>query len=596
MCGIAGYAGSREAAPLVLDCLMRLDYRGYDSCGIAVVGPQGLFHRKQQGRIGPFRDQVLALNPAGCVGVGHTRWATHGRADSLNAHPHLSCDGTIAAVHNGTLSNFDVLRSELEASGHRFLSTTDSEVIPHLLEESLRQGLDFDSAFLRLSEKLEGSFAIIVARQGTDELHLIRRESPLVVGVSMESHEYFPASDIPSFLPHAHSVLYIREGEGLVVSPRGILRLESISDKVQRLAVAHEPIAIDASTLESNLGPFEHFLLKEVNDQAGVLDIECRESLPLLHDLGVSLRESRDVWFVGAGSSYHACLLAEQFLGYGPWGHARACIASEFEHFQGHLREGATVVAVSQSGETADTVLAVQAAKERGARILGITSQPLSRLGRLSDVVVPMHSGREVSVAATKSYTSQIAILSLLVNSMKGMEEECRRTLLQARDTLYNLTSDSAREHITSIAHALEGSPNVFLIGRGPHYVTALESALKLKEVARLRAEAFPGGEMKHGPLALIEEGTPVFLFYDQGSRLKSELTASELHTRGARIFTVGPQALRLSADHLRVADAGAMTPLLQVVPFQMLAYELAVLRQLDPDHPRNLAKSVTVA
>ncbi|MGI0131389.1 MAG: glutamine--fructose-6-phosphate transaminase (isomerizing) [Thermoplasmata archaeon] len=594
MCGIAGYVGSRDAAPIVIECLKRLEYRGYDSCGIAVETGGKLFVRKSVGTIDAFREELAALAPSGVIGVGHTRWATHGKVDLRNAHPHISCDGTIAAVHNGVIENAAVLRAELVEQGHTFLSDTDSEVVPHLLEEGMRNGQSFERAFLGLQERLRGTYAMLALQEGSDYVCVTRKGSPLVVGVG--DGEYFPASDIPSFLPITPRVVYLGEDECFVIHRDGMERLSLEGDRAVRRKTVPAPQSVSISPESISKGTFEHFMIKEILEQTGTLERIIQRAPVLIGDVMPVLRDARDIVFVGAGTSYHACLFGQYLFSAVARRHVDAYVSSDFENHAELLGPGSTVVALTQSGETLDTLEALHLAKDRGAQTIAVTNVELSSVARVSDHVIPLFSGPELAVAATKSYTAQLAIVTLFgqVLSPNGASSGTQ-PLWQARDALFNLTSEAARHHTRELGRDLLGPQPVFLTGRGRHYVTALESALKLKEVAGLKAEALHGGEMKHGTLALVENGTPAIHFYDQHELTRTETAASELKARGARIISVGPQPLPSSDHHIRVDDAGVATPIVQVIPMQILAYELAKLKSMDPDRPRNLAKSVTV-
>jgi glucosamine--fructose-6-phosphate aminotransferase (isomerizing) len=466
-------------------------------------------------------------------------------------------------------------------------------VIPHLLEQSIKDGKTFDMALQSLPGALKGSYAILIAKRGADELYLMRRGSPLVIGVG--DGEYFPASDIPSFLPFVSKVLYISEGEILVLSRQGIDEITLIDGATRRVKYPKVAEVIDLKRSAVSKGDFDYFMVKEVMEQVDTIDKECRENATVIHDAAKFLDEPCYLWLVGAGSSYHACLYGELILGNVANRKVQACVSSEFEFHEGLLGKDSVLIALSQSGETADTIDAATFAKAKGAKLITITNEPLSKLAKMADFVIPLNSGKELSVAATKSYTSQLAIFTLLAYELRNDQASGRLALLQARDTLFDLTSRAARQHVLGIANKVLGCKDIFLLGRGLNRVTALEGSLKVKEVADIRAEAFPAGEMKHGPLALIHEGTPVFILYDEKQMARAELTASELRSRGAVIYSLGPHPLNAAADHIRVADAGVATPIVQIVPLQLLAYELALLRNLDPDHPRNLAKCVTV-
>lgn len=594
MCGISGYVGPRTAAPIIIECLKRLEYRGYDSCGIAVVNQGPLFVRKTVGSIDKFREEIAALEPVGSTGIGHTRWATHGNVDVRNAHPHLSCDGSIAIVHNGVIQNADRLRSDLAGRDHHFASDTDSEVIVHLLEEGIRRGQTLDRAFLALQGQLLGTYAILAVHRDSASILVVRKGSPLVIGVG--NGEYFVASDIPSFLPITSRVVYLGEDEAFVLSPSGMQRLGLEGDKSVRLGAVPSPQSVSISPDSVSKGDFEHFMIKEILEQTGTLERLIQGAPALVRDVVPLLRSARDIVFVGAGTSYHACLFGQYLFAAVARRHVDAYVSSDFEHHADLLGPGSVVVALSQSGETFDTLEAVHLAEDRGAATIAVTNVELSSLARLSHRVIPLFSGPELAVAATKSYTAQLAILTLLGQSLTAdRPTDGTQPLWQARDALFNLTSEAARHRTREVGRELLGAQPVFLTGRGRHYVTALEAALKLKEVAGLKAEALHGGEMKHGTLALIENGTPALHFYDRQEMTRTEIAASELRSRGARIISVGPFPLASSDQHIRVDDAGVATPIVQVIPMQILAYELAKLKSMNPDRPRNLAKSVTV-
>jgi glutamine---fructose-6-phosphate transaminase (isomerizing) len=593
MCGVAGYLGHRAAAPVLLDCLGRLEYRGYDSCGLAVLNDDGIILRRSLDPIARFREQILAEAIPGSIGIAHTRWATHGRVDTLNAHPHSSCDGSVLVVHNGVLENVAELREQLTRLGHRFASETDSEMIPHLVEQSISDGMSVDEAFVRLVRQLKGSYAILLVHKGTEGIYAVRRDSPLVVGVG--AGEYFPASDIPSFLPLTSQVLYVKQDEPLFIDRSGVHHLAATDAGIVCQPLDRTPETLDVAVASISKGQFEHFMLKEIVEQAQSLERLLEMPPEVIVRAGDLLRRATCIKFIGAGTSYHAGLFAKHLFGLDSHIETDACVSSEFEFRTTLLRPGSVVVALSQSGETADTLRASEAAKERHADLVAITNNEVSTLARMADIVIPMRSGPELAVAATKSYTSQLAVLLLLNQQLTPDVPAGVRSLWQARDSLLNLTSTAARAHIAELAHELSVRENVFLLGRGFHYVTALESALKLKEVAGIRAEAVHGGEMKHGPLALVDHGTPVVLFYDSFEAPRAEITAAELRARGATVFTVGERPLRSSHLHVRTEDAGRATAIPQVVPMQLLSYEIAKLRGRDPDHPKNLAKSVTV-
>ncbi|MGD0250201.1 MAG: glutamine--fructose-6-phosphate transaminase (isomerizing) [Thermoplasmata archaeon] len=593
MCGIAGYVGSSSAAPILLDSLQKLEYRGYDSCGLAVFDGRSAFVARALGRTGDLSLKIPASISGGFMGMAHTRWATHGRPSEKNAHPLHSCDGEILAVHNGIIENADELRAQLVGKGHRFLSDTDSEVIPHLLEVEVRQGKSLEAAVLSLKSTLRGTFAIIVGQKGTQRLLMTRHGSPLVVGIG--DGEYFPASDIPSFLERTAKVLFLREDDCVSVSREGIHLFRSDVSGAVLNEAAPEPSMVTLDPSSASKGNFAHYMIKEIMEQTSILERIIYRSPDVLAPPIALLRSAGRIYVVGAGTSYHAGLFAQYLFAQLAHRDVSLHFSSEFANVAPVVDPEDVVIVLSQSGETADTLAAAQLAKERGAKLIALTNVELSSLSRLADLCVPLHSGIEIAVASTKTYTAQLSLLYQLIAGLGGTATTCSAELWRARDALFGLTSDAAREHSRRVGQVFVDARDVYLIGRGVHRVTALEAALKLKEVAGLRAEAFPGGEMKHGPLALVEDGTPVVVFYGQADLASAESSASELDARGARIYSVGPSPLRVSTEHIRVDDTGFATPIPQMLPMQILAYETARLRNRDPDHPRNLAKAVTV-
>jgi glucosamine--fructose-6-phosphate aminotransferase (isomerizing) len=593
VCGIAGYVGSRPAAPIIVECLQRLQYRGYDSAGLAVRTAGGLAVLHVAGPVDGLEVRAPTSSDGGVgVGIGHTRWATHGLPIVENAHPLVSCDGAIAVVHNGIIENHAVLRHELEDEGHRFLSDTDSEVIPHLLERAMKRGESFQQAFLSLPAQLRGTFAIVAIQRDHSFVLITRRGSPLIVGVG--DGEYFPASDIPSFLPFTSRVLYIRENDSLRVDVHGIHRLAGAENDVAILDT--ELSVVDLSPAQVDKGGLDHFMIKEILEQAGVLEHILSQDQGPISALADSLRSCRKALFVGAGTSYHSALYAESCAMRLGTDKVRGVAASEFDQFAAHVTHEDLVVLISQSGETADTIFAGRLAHSRGAKISAITNSPMSTLAHEGGAIVSLPCGQEVAVAATKSYTAQLAAIALALAGSARNASAGVRIVQDARNSLYNLTSESSRGLVDQIAADLRTTRDIYLLGKGLQNVTARESALKLKEVAGVRAEAFLLGEMKHGPLSLIEDGSRVILFYDDDDYQVAETAASELSARGAQICGIGTKPLPGSAFYIRTDDVGLALPICQIAPVQLLAYQLARVRNLDPDRPRNLAKSVTVA
>jgi glutamine---fructose-6-phosphate transaminase (isomerizing) len=591
VCGIAGYVGRRDAIPVILDCLERLQYRGYDSSGCAVVVDDRVECARAMGDVSNLRKEVQRLGRSS-IGIGHTRWATHGRPSILNTHPVVSADGRVAAVHNGVIENWWDLRSDLESNGVRFSTETDSEVIPQLVSQWMSTGLTMRQAFAKLPVVLQGSYAIVLACAGERSLFLTRRRSPLVVGVGQE--EYFPASDIPSFLPFTSKVVYLKEGACYEVGPNGLLGFASESQS-DTSADDSAPTEVDPNLAAISKGDFDHFMIKEIIEQAGVLAATLARSPANLPLLAAEMGSAEHTLLVGTGTSFHSALFAEQVGLQLGLRNLRGVVSSEMDHYVRLLGPKTLAIFVSQSGETADTLHAASLARASGAKMWSILNVPASSLGRVCSGVIPINCGPELAVAATKSYVAQLSIFTQLICLAAGTPQSAERYVRDAEAALYDLTSDSARAHVRSLATDLADAKGLFLLGRRLENITAREGALKLKEVAGLRAEAFFSGEMKHGPLALVEDGTPVVVVYREADRRQSNVAANELSCRGARIVSIGANPLDVSDWHIRTDDIGWGLPITQIVPIQVLSYEIAKIRGLNPDRPRHLAKSVTV-
>jgi glucosamine--fructose-6-phosphate aminotransferase (isomerizing) len=545
---------------------------------------------KVAGGIGELR-RVASVGSHANIGIGHTRWSTHGKPTVENAHPFLSCDGKIAAVHNGVIENHLELRKMLEDAGHRFTSETDSEVIPHIVEMEMEKGATLEQAFAKLPTMLKGSYAIVLIREGFEGQVAVRKQSPLVIGVG--DREYFTSSDIPTFLPYTSKVIYLEENDTVKVDSSGVTRLNEGRAPAGKQSLA--PVLVDLHPDSIRKAGFDYFMIKEILEQAEVLGAIIGQDASKIDSLVRDITTSKRVFVVGTGTSYNSSLYADRLSLLLGLNHLRSVVSSELEQFEKLLDEESLVILLSQSGETADTIMAARLAMERDAKLWAIVNSPLSTLGRMCEGVIPISCGPELAVAATKSYTAQLAIVTKVIHGCANQAREGDRILLDARSALYDLMSDASRAHVRRLAEELHEVNDVFLLGRGLQNVTARESALKLKEVGGMRAEAFYTGEMKHGPLALVREGTRAMFFYSPLDKKYAETAASELASRGARIYSFGVEPLNTSMWHIQTDDIGYGLPMIQVVPVQILSYEVAKLRNLNPDQPRNLAKSVTV-
>ena len=575
MCGIIGYVGEEDAFSLVANGLKNLEYRGYDSYGLAWGVGDEIFSLKRVGKVSELSKKDVFSN----IAIGHTRWATHGAVTEKNAHPHFDCSGEIAVVHNGIIENYEELREELVVKGHVFESETDSEVIPHLIEEELKKGAVFEEACRLAFLKLEGSFALLVLRKGEGVIYGARKDSPLVLGVS--DNGFFAASDAPAFLESTNKVVWLHNYDFFKLSKKSVEIFNLKENKIVPLVID----SLDWDVKQVKKGEFKHFMLKEILEQIEVLkNISKRKDLSNI-DL---FKKADRILLVGSGTSFHACLSAELlFVKRGI--DARAVQSSEFSNYLGLVDENTLVVAVSQSGETADVLEAVREAKEKGAKVFSLVNVRGSSLERESDFSVLLNAGPEICVLSTKSYTSQVSILALIVRNTFGSGSG---SFDRVWNELYNLTSKSEREKLKRIAGKMKDAKAIVIIGRNEHYATALEAGLKIREVSYIPVLSFAGGELKHGNIALVEKGTPCIVFGDDKETLSN---AVEMKSRGGWIIGVSEKKASVFDDWVRVFDVGDFNPVMFVVPAQILAYYIAVLKGLNPDKPRNLAKSVTV-
>ena len=606
MCGIVGCAlVDGSAAPVLLQALRRLEYRGYDSAGLATVSGGGLFVKKDVGRIDEVDRRVNFCDMAGCVGVAHTRWATHGAPSQENAHPHVDCRGLVAVVHNGVIENFYELRVELEDRGHVFRSRTDSEVVAHLVEEGLAGGRDFFEAFVEAVRRLRGSYALAaVSPLDAGRVFCARCESPLVLGVS--DGGVFCASDVAAILPYTKRVLWLKNGEVAVFDARGY-EVRSLADgsKVERgLQV------VDWSVEDAEKQGYPHFMLKEIYEQPMCLRNALRLQERYLDLLATLVDRGREVFLVGCGTSYHACVAASYMFSKLAKVAAYPVVASEFvERYGDAVGVDSVVLAVSQSGETYDVLRAVEHSRLRAATILAVTNVLGSTLTRVSRAYILQQSGPEVGVAATKTFTSQLTVLAQLALRLARLSGKL------SQDDIDDLASGLKRvpsvveealcrceAKVKALAKNLANERLILFLGRGVSSATAMEGMLKLMEVSYIPSITYPAGESKHGPISLVEEGLPVvFICPKDGVRREALGNMMELKSRGAKIIALceeGDVEVAKHSEECLEMPRGVpevLTPIPYVIPLQLLAYYVAVARGLDPDKPRNLAKSVTV-
>ncbi|MGC8812290.1 MAG: glutamine--fructose-6-phosphate transaminase (isomerizing) [Candidatus Aenigmatarchaeota archaeon] len=587
MCGIFGYYGVGNASKNLLKGLKMLEYRGYDSAGIAVLGSR-IEVKKGVGKVDEVFSNSSLENLVGNIGIAHTRWATHGKVTKENAHPHLSNNRKIAVVHNGIVENYQELKNFLEKNGFVFYSETDTEVIPNLIEYEMKKGKNFEEACKDAFKMLEGNYAILAVHEDEKKIIATRKGSPLVIGVG--NNEYFAASDIPAFLEFTPKVIYLHDKDFVVIGKE--IKFFNLAEGRE---VKREVKSVEWSLEQVKKGNFEHYMLKEISEQVETIQRAINQDEKILTEVAKKIKEANGVFLIGCGTSYHACLTASYLFSKIARMHVNAVLASEFSNYKDFLTEKTLVIAVSQSGETADVLEAVKTAKEKGSKVISIVNVIGSSLHRNSDQALLMNAGPEICVLSTKTYTSQLAILTLLAYALAGKYEEGRNRLRYLWNLIYNLTSESMREHIRKLAEKLKDEEHIFLIGRGMQYPTALEAALKIKEVSYIHAEAFAGGELKHGTIALIEENTPCIVFVSEENEKEILSNAYEVKARGGYIIGVSSKNNEIFDFWIKVPEVGETDPICQIIPIQILAYQLAVLRGFDPDKPRNLAKSVTV-
>jgi glucosamine--fructose-6-phosphate aminotransferase (isomerizing) len=607
MCGIIGYVGQREAGPILIEGLRRLEYRGYDSAGVAIQNGAGLCVAKLAGRVQGLKDQLVRAPVRGTSGIAHTRWATHGAPTQRNAHPHVDCTGRIALVHNGIIENADALRAALTRAGHRFTTETDTETLTHLIEDA--PGATLEARVIAALAHVEGTYGLaVVCADDPDKVVAARQGSPVLLGLGAD--ELFVASDASALLEHTRSVVYLDDGDIAVLTPDAYHVIDSDSHVHVRTV---DEIAWDLEAIE--LGGYPHFMLKEICEQSGTVRSTLRGRLrgdhgsARLNGLNLSAAacaEIRHIVIVACGTSWHAGLVGRHLLEDLARIPVQVEYASEYRYRRPIALPGTLAIAISQSGETADTLEAMRAARAAGARVVGLVNVVGSTIARESDGGIYLHAGPEVGVASTKAFTSQIAALALLglyLGRQRGLTKAAGRELVGRLTQLPSLVTRALalEPQVKALAARYATRHHFLYLGRGVNFPVALEGALKLKEISYIHAEGYPAAEMKHGPIALIDDDMPV-VFVAPRDEVYTKVLSNmhEVKSRGGRIIAVtteGNGELGDLVDHQLCVPATAplLSPILTTIPLQLLAYHIAVLRGCDVDRPRNLAKSVTV-
>lgn len=591
MCGIVGcILKDKKAAPILLECVTKLEYRGYDSVGIAT--PDSEIHiKKDQGKIKDVNKKIGLSNLPGDMGIAHVRWATHGIPTKENSHPHTDCSGNIAVVHNGIIENYKEIKDALIEEGHVFKSETDTEVIPHLIEKFMAQGLDLESAIRDTLDMIHGSYAIAaMAAAEPGKIVGAKKDSPLIVGKGID--EYFVASDAPAILNHTNNIIYLEDGEMVILERSGVTVKNMLGEVIKK-----EIHVLDWTPEMAEKGGFDHFMIKEIHEQGE----SVRNTLMEAADIEKVVNELPDIeriCFVACGTSYHASLIGKYLFESLMGVPTDVILASEFKYSAPALNDKTLVIFISQSGETADTLKALRLAKE-SAETLAIVNVLGSAATREAHHVIFTRAGPEIGVAATKTYVSQLTCIYILVSYMSNrmdLLEELHKVPQYMEDILAD------EDHIKEIASRYKDSQDFFFIGRGFSYPTALEGALKLKEITYIHGEGYAAGELKHGPLALIDDGVPVVAVVPPGiSHDKTLSNVEEVRARGARVIGLGShedKLLKSEADDVIGINESVnelISPISYIVPLQLLSYYISVEKGIDPDKPKNLAKCVTV-
>jgi glucosamine--fructose-6-phosphate aminotransferase (isomerizing) len=611
MCGIVAYIGQKQAFPILIKGLQRLEYRGYDSAGVALLN-NDLNIYKKKGKVSELLEYAKNKNTVASIGIGHTRWATHGKPDDINAHPHDSGNERLALVHNGIIENYATLKTALQRLGHTFKSETDTEVLVHLIEElQEREGLPLEEAVRMALSKVVGAYAIVVMdRHDPTKLVAARKASPLVVGIG--ENEFFLASDATPIVEHTKHVIYLNDEQIVTVHLNGSLEIKTIDNEVQAPFVHKLDLEIEA--LEK--GGYDYFMLKEIHEQPKTIAdamrgrINANEGWAQLGGMENHIHRimnANRLIIVACGTSWHAGLVAEYLIEELVRIPVEVEYASEFRYRNPVISEKDVVIAISQSGETADTLAALELAKEKGALIYGIVNVVGSSIARITDAGSYIHAGPEIGVASTKAFTGQVTLLTLMALSLgyrKGTISKSDFQLLLTEMEAVPAKVETVLKtsaQVKYIAEEIKDSPNALYLGRGYNFPVALEGALKLKEISYIHAEGYPAAEMKHGPIALIDENMPcVVICTNKSAYEKIVSNIQEVKARKGiviAIVTEGDKTIKQLADYtIEIPDiAEPLTPLLSVIPLQLLSYHVAVMRGCNVDQPRNLAKSVTV-
>ncbi|MBI4153669.1 glutamine--fructose-6-phosphate transaminase (isomerizing) [Candidatus Woesebacteria bacterium] len=592
MCGVFGYVGEERSdlSGFLLAGLSKLEYRGYDSAGIAVFNGEKAKIVKETGEIARLKKLLNGRILSGNVGIGHTRWATHGQVSRKNAHPHVDCRGEIVVVHNGIIENYEEIKKDLLGKKHKFISETDTEVFAHLVEENLKKKLTNFVEAVRLSFNELAGLNAVVAVSPLGQIVAFRKGSPLVAGIAKDGN--LVSSDIPALTLETKEIVLLKEGEGVLVEKGGVFLLNARTGKLKRAKPKH----IEMEEVTDGKGNFPHFLLKEIYEQPEVIMRVAVNDKEEIKKVAGLIKNAWGTYFTACGTAAYAGLAATYMFSEIAKRHVNFAVGSEFPYFEDFLVPRSLLIAASQSGETMDTLEAVRAAKRHKSKILALINVPGSSLGRIADYTVLLKAGPERAVLSTKSYIAKLALFLLFAYTIAGKYKKGVLILKKVSRQMNKMFKNGLEKEIRKLAKKLKEKEHIHIIGRGINHATALEGALKIKEASYIHAEGFAAGELKHGVIALVEKGTPCIVVVANDRAREAVLSnAMEMKTRGGYIIGISPTKEKVFDYWLPVPDARVASPIVSVVPMQLLAYHLTILRGFDPDKPRNLAKSVTV-
>lgn len=588
MCGIFGYIGKKDnAAEIIFNGLKTLEYRGYDSWGISTQNKQKIFVEKKIGKLPEKIPRSYILNLKSNIGIGHTRWATHGGVTSANAHPHLDCTGQISVLHNGIIENYRELKKELIAKRHTFVSQTDTEILAHLLEEYSKKNRFLDAMKLTF-RRLNGLNAVVAIRASNEEIIAAKKGSPLIAGIG--DNEFFLASDVTGILPYTKKIIFLKDNELISLNKR--CKLYSLTTG-KEIKPKTETIRWNIET--ASKGSFRHFMLKEIYEQPSIIHTLADSYTDQINKLSLVIKKAHGTFFIGCGTAFHACMAGTYLFSKIARLHVNTAPASEFNYLEDFLTKKSLIIPLSQSGETIDVIEPLNHAKQKGSKIMAITNVLGSTIYRMGDYKLLLGAGPEKAVASTKAYIAKISVLTMLAFALANKLDQGKKILHASKKECLRLLNKKSLLLIKNIAGFLSQKEHIYIIGRGVSSATALEGALKIKEVSYIHTEGLAGGELKHGAIALISKGSPCIVIAPLDQTYDAVISnAIEIKSRGGHIIGISSKNHPVFNQYIEVRETGS--PLItHIVPLQLLAYYIAVKKNLDPDKPRNLAKSVTV-